>query len=102
MAIEEIHVGGSCRIEVTIMDDTAVVDISTATSKEIWIFKPGATVRNEYAATFSATGVNGKMYYDVPGSYHDVAGIYTFEGEVVIAGKTYPSSTDTYEVFATI
>lgn len=102
MAIEEVHVGSSCTIEATIKDDTVIVALQTATSKEIWIYKPGAATRDEFAASFKTDGSDGILKYDVPASYHDVAGIYTFEAEVVIAGKTYRSSSDTYEVFATI
>ena len=63
MAANEIHVDDvGTQFLLTIMDGSAAVDISSASTKQIIIKKPSGTKMTK-SATFSSDGSDGKIYY---------------------------------------
>jgi len=61
MSANEIHVGDiGTAFTVTIMDDTAIVDISSATTRNMIFKKPSATKVTQ-AASFVTDGSDGKI-----------------------------------------
>lgn len=87
---------------VTIKDDAddSVVDVSTATTKEIKARKPNGTIVTKTAA-FTTDGTNGQIEFDdASGELTDALGVWTFWGRVVLAGDSFPSTPLRYTVEA--
>lgn len=66
----------------------AIVDISTATTKQLVFKKPDGTVVPK-AASFVATGADGQMQYVTLANDLDAAGSWQVQGYVVLAGGTW-------------
>ena len=102
MPADEIHVDDiGTTIQLTFLDGTSVVDISGASTKEIWIQDPdGLTAKK--AGTYSSDGTDGKLYYDTVADDLDQAGIWYVQGYVVLAGGTWHSDKKTMKVHANL
>jgi len=85
------------RLIVTMYEDGAVLDISTATAKSIIFRKPDGTIIEE-SATFLTDGTDGKIYYDTISTDLDLSGTYKVQGEVSINGGTYRGSVSSFSV----
>ncbi len=57
-------------IEVTILEDTAALDVSTVTVKQLVFRKPGGTVVTK-TASFSSDGTDGKLKYVTESGFLD-------------------------------
>jgi len=63
MSSREIRLGDIGTVfEITLMEDSDVVDVSSATTKQIIFEDPSGTTRTKPAA-FSTTGADGKIKY---------------------------------------
>jgi len=84
---------------VTVKDGTSAVDISGASVKTIK-FKKADNTDTEVAATFETDGTDGQMYYVSPDvDFFDAVGIWYYQAKVVIAGSTWRSNIEKFEVF---
>ncbi len=105
---EEIHVGDiGTSFEITLYDDSAVVDVSGATSKEILFKKPtvdgveGDTVTK--TADFTTDGTDGSVkYVTVDANDLDVAGTWKIQAKVTLPGGTWSSNIDSFKVYANL
>jgi hypothetical protein len=68
-------------IEVTVTEDEAVVDISTATVKTLIFKKPRGTVVSK-TATFSTDGTDGKLKYITESGFLDQTGFWKVQAEL--------------------
>lgn len=94
----EIHEGDiGTKLLVTVVDDGVVVDISVATTLEIFIKKPDGTLLSR-TGVLETDGTDGKMYYITVSGDTDVAGTYKIQGRVVLPGGSYYTSTATFKV----
>lgn len=84
--------------EVTIKDALVVVDISTATTKEMIFLKGDGTVATVTAA-FSDTGTDGKIKYVVPDADFLVpAGKWQLQARIVLPTGDWHTSIHTFQV----
>ena len=102
MSAEEVHVGDTgTRITLTVYDRTSVVDISGASTKQVWITDPdGACVKSD--ATFTTDGTDGKIYYDSVADTFDQAGDWQVQGYVVTASGTWHTDVKDLKIYANI
>jgi hypothetical protein len=70
-------------IELTISDEAGVVDVSTATTKEIHARKPSGTTVT-WTAVFTTDGTDGKIRYQTLAATLDEVGTWVLQGHVVI------------------
>jgi hypothetical protein len=85
---ENIQVGAiGLVITLTITEDDVPCNISTATTRTIWIRKPDGTVV-EKAAAFTTTGADGKLTYTTIAGDMDLVGEYRVQAYVVMTGFT--------------
>lgn len=89
------------RLKVTITEDGADLDISTATVKTIIITKPDGTVLTK-TATFLTDGTEGIIYYDTVSGDLDQSGFYKIQGYIEISGGSYYGSISTFKVFCNL
>lgn len=85
------------RLIVTIYEDDAVLNISTASSKSIIIRKPDGVIITA-TATFLTDGSDGKIYYDSVSGDLDTPGLYKIQGAIVINSGTYKSSIQMFRI----
>ena len=79
MAANEIHLGDIGTIfEVTVKDDTAVLNISTATVKNFEFTKPSGT-NVVKSASFTVLGVDGKLRYTTVAGDLDEVGVWNLQ-----------------------
>lgn len=79
------------RLKLTITEDGAALNVSTATSKSIIVKKPDGTVLN-YSASFLTDGSDGVLYYDTISSDLNQVGTYKVQAEIILNSGTYRSS----------
>ncbi|MHC4300946.1 MAG: hypothetical protein ACYS7Y_27035 [Planctomycetota bacterium] len=102
MAKNEIHVGDiGTKFEATFKDDTTVVDISAATTKELIFRFPGADAAAK-AGTFSTDGTDGKLYYLTVASDLASKGTLRVQGHIITPGGEWYSDIKEYEVHANL
>jgi len=100
MAAEEIHIADIGTIfELTLMDDTVVVDISSASLMEIIFVKPDkAKVIN--TAVLTGDGTDGKMQYVIAVDTElDQKGGWKIQGRVVLPSGTWSTDIDKFKVY---
>jgi len=90
--------------EVTMLnaETGAAIDISAVTTKQIIFGSPGGTVKTRLG-TFSTTGTDGKLKYQVIANDIDEAGDWTYQGKVVWAsGESFHSPKKQFKVLSNI
>lgn len=91
----DIHVGDvGTQLVVEIIDETeATVNVSAATSLQIFLKKPGTngTVLTK-TAVLDSSGGDGLIRYDSVSGDLDTAGTWKIQGRVTLAGKTWSSA----------
>lgn len=98
MAANEIHVGDTPRVTLTFKDGASVVDISGASTKEIW-FRDSAGAAIKLSGTFTTDGTDGKLYVDCSTTTFDVAAdTWEVQGYIVTATDTWHSDKTVFEV----
>lgn len=100
MAVNEIHIGDIGTIfEVTLMDDTVIVDISSASSMVIVFEKPDKTIVNN-TAIFSGDGTDGKMQYIIATDTElDQKGNWKIQGIVELPTGKWSSDIAKFKVY---
>ena len=98
MSANEIHVGDiGTVLTVTVKDDTAVVDISSATTKQIILRKPSGT-NLEKTGVFVTDGSDGQMKYTTVSGDLSEAGDWSVQAKVVLTSGTWFSDVSTFTV----
>lgn len=97
--IGEIHVDDvGTRFLATIKDENCtVIDISTATVKNIIFQKPDGTKVTK-TASFLTDGSDGKIYYDSIADDIDQRGMWQLQGYIEMSGATWYSNTYSFKV----
>lgn len=101
MASGEIHVndiGTVFRVEIKNAAG-AVVNISGATSKNIYFQKPDGTVVTE-TASFTTDGTDGLIQYATLAADLDQVGLWNYQAKVVLSTGTWSSDVIYFDVFA--
>lgn len=95
----EIHVNDiGTKLLIIVYDGDDIVDLSAATAMSINIKKPDGTILTK-TAELDTDGTDGGMrYYTLEGDF-DVAGAYSIQGIVNIAGGTFHTDTQMFRVF---
>lgn len=102
MSANEIRVGDIGTIlEVTLMDDAAVVDISSATTTQFKLKKPGGTTVTK-TAVFTTDGTDGKLRYTTLANDLDEAGSWDIQTYLVMTGWTGHSDIGDLYVYANL
>ncbi len=98
----EIHVGDvGTQLIMTVKDDGAVVNISSASDLDVIIRKPDG-VSYSKTGTLYTDGTDGKMSYtSITGDFAD-AGNYKIQGKVVLGSGTYYTSISHFKVFCNL
>jgi hypothetical protein len=101
MSANEIHVGDvGTRITVTFQDGSSVVDISGASTKQIWLRRPAGSAL-KLDGTFTTDGSDGKIYIDSTASTFVTAGdTWEVQGYIETATGTWHSDKEVFEVFS--
>ena len=93
--IQEGDIG--TKLLVTITDNDAIVNISSATSLSIFIKKPDGSILTR-TGTRQTDGTDGKMYYATVSGDIDTAGSYKLQGHVTLSNGSFYTSTVTFKV----
>lgn len=95
-----LHVGDvGVLVKLTVMQDGAVKDVSTATTKQIVINKPGGTVVTR-TASFTTTGADGKVQCATESTDLTEVGTYRTCAYLVMGSWSGYSDGATFEVRA--
>ena len=98
----EIHVGDiGTQLIMTVKDDGAVVDISSASSLSVILKKPDGETYTK-SGTLYTDGTDGKMYYTSVSGDFNAAGSYKIQGIVTLSGGTFYTSISTFKVFCNL
>lgn len=99
----EVHVGDiGTEFEATIRDETQdIVDISSASVKQMRFKKPDGTVVTK-VATLRTDGSDGKMKYASEVDDLDVAGGWQVQGYVEIGSGKWSSDVHRFRVYANL
>jgi len=99
---DRIHVNDiGTQIILTVLEDGAAYDISSATTLQIIIKKPDTTTLTK-TASFFTDGTDGKMVYISVSGDFDVPGYYKIQGKVIIGGSTFYTTTSTFKVYCNL
>jgi type IV secretory pathway VirB6-like protein len=89
MSANEIHQNDIGTIfKATIKDDTTVVDISSATTKQLIFTKPDGT-KLEKDASFFTDGTDGILTYTTVSGDLSVVGTWKVQGYVILTSGTW-------------
>lgn len=98
----EIRVGDIGTVfEVTIRDGSSIVDISSATTKNI-IFKRKDNTILTTVGVFATDGTDGKMKHTTVSGDLTVKGQYCIQGYVVLPTGSWHSDIEQFDVFANL
>jgi hypothetical protein len=98
MASEEIHVNDiGNTFTITLKDGTAVVDISTATTKSIIFGKPDGTTLTKTAG-FVTDGSDGKINYSSVSGDLNIPGIWSIQAHVVLSSGNWKTDIAHFDV----
>lgn len=100
MSTGEIRVGDiGTQFLITVNDqDNVAVDISSATTIQIILKKPGGTVLTK-TALLNSDGTDGKMYYNSVSGDLDECGRWKLQGRVVIGSNDWKTDIETFKVY---
>ena len=91
MAINEIHQNDiGTNFTVTMKDGSAVVDISSATTKNIIFTKPGGTNVTK-TMSFVTDGSNGQLVYSIESGVLDTVGQWQYQIYLVFSSGSFYS-----------
>lgn len=95
----DIRVGDiGISFKVIIEDCGIVVDISTASTKEILLYKPDGSVLTK-TASFFTDGTDGIIKYDTVSGDINIAGFWRIEAYVVLGASEYYSEIARFRVY---
>lgn len=101
MACDEVHVGDvGTAIEITLKDGDAVVDVSSATTKEIFLKGPDQQVSTHTAIFDAQAGVNGVIKYLTQAGDLHMAGKWKVQAHVILTNPAgeWKSDIDEFTV----
>ncbi len=84
-------------LQVVNPDTIVAIDISTASTKEIYLARPDGTVLTK-TATFTTDGTDGKIQFATASGDFTVSGPYTVQAHVVWGGNDRKTSKRMFEV----
>lgn len=97
MAKNQIFENSMPTFVVTIKDqDRAIVNLSTATVKQLWFLLEGANVQEKDAA-YVTDGSDGLIQWTATAAFLS-AGKWTIQSKIVISGQTYFSDQASFTV----
>ncbi len=100
MAANEIHVGDvGTVLTLVVTDNGTAVDISTASSKLIYLLPPDTATALQKTGVFTSTGSDGSMYYTTIAGDLSKPGVWQVQAHVVLGTTTFSSDIGTFEVF---
>lgn len=98
MSANEIHVGDIGTIfEVSVLDGTTVVDISTATVKQLLLRKPSGTLLTK-AAVFKTTGTDGVLQYTTVSGDLNEKGVWSLQVYIELPTGKWHSDRQNFTV----
>ena len=98
MPANEIHQNDiGTKFVVTVKDGSSVVNISSASTKQIIIKKPGGATLTK-SAVFSTDGTDGIIYYSAVSGDLDETGTYKIQGKVIITDGTFYTDIQSFKV----
>lgn len=98
----QLRVGDiNVQLLVTIMEDGAAVNLTTATSKQLLIRKPSGTLLT-INPSFFTDGSDGKIYYNTASGDIDEEGMWKIQGTVSISSGFYQSQIKNFQVYGNI
>ncbi len=98
--LEEVHKSDiGTTIIITVKDGAAIVDISSATTKNIKIKKPVSSTVLTKTGTFTTDGTDGKLQYTTIAGDLDEVGVYNVQAYLVLPAGTWNSSIEDMSVF---
>lgn len=101
-SIYEIHLQDiGTAFEVTLKDCDVVVDVSSASVKQIIFKKPNKTVVIK-DAVFKTTGVDGVIQYITVLDDLDATGTWYIQARVTLPTGTWSSDTQKFKVYANL
>lgn len=100
MAAEEIHKGDiGTIIELTIKDGSQIVDISGATTKDIFLKKPVSSTVLTKSGAFSTDGTDGKLRYSTINGDLDEVGVWEVQAHLINPAGEWRSDIKEMSVF---
>lgn len=98
-SVYEIHVGDiGTAFKVTLKDCDVIVDVSTASLKEIVFKKPDKTIVTKPAA-FVTDGIDGEIQYITIDGDLDAKGTWYIQARVTLPTGTWSSDIDKFKVY---
>lgn len=82
---------------VTVTDDDAVVDISSATALQLVFRKPSGTTTTVSASLYT-NGTDGKMVYTATSGLLDEAGAWRMQGIATFGSNVFHSDVEIFRV----
>lgn len=102
MAANEIHVNDFGTVfTVTVKDGSSAIDLSTATTKQIWFEKQDKSVLKK-DATFVTDGTDGQIRYVIADGDLDTAGKWRIQAYYVNGAGEWHSDTASFKVHANV
>lgn len=102
MAVEEVHLLDIGTIfEITLYDDTVIVDLSGATVKSILLTDANGAVV-VHAADFKTDGTDGIIQYTTIADDLSSAGNWKIQGRVTLPTGTWSSDISTFKVYTNL
>ena len=102
MSANEIHVGDVGTIfRVTIKDDATVVNVSSATTKQLIFSKPDGTNLVK-TAEFYTTGVDGIIQYTTVSGDLDTEGQWRIQAYVIMPAGSWKSDVAKFVVYTNL
>jgi hypothetical protein len=99
MAANEIHINDIGTVfTITVKDGSSVVDISSASTKQVIIKKPGGTKLTKDSA-FVTDGTDGQMKYTIVSGDLDETGTYKLQGYLIISDGTFYTDITSFKVY---
>ena len=95
---QEIHVSDVGTIlRITIQDGGVAVDVSSATTQEIFLRKPSGT-KLKKTSSFQTDGTDGIIQYTTISGDIDEGGIWRIQGHVIISAGEFFTDIGEFEV----
>ena len=96
----EVHVGDAVTFKATVLDEeNNIVDVSVATTKQIWLTQPDGTIVTK-TASFYTDGTDGIIKYQCSSSDLSAAGVWSIQGYVILpVSLPYHTNIEMFKVY---
>ncbi|MCP4989333.1 MAG: hypothetical protein GY928_25740 [Colwellia sp.] len=100
--IEEIHVADiGTALQITIKNGSAIVDLSSVTTKNLFLTKPSGAVLTK-ATTFVTDGTDGVIKYTTIAGDLDESGVWQMQVYIVGASGEWRTNVENLSVFSNL